>query len=58
MEPAREWGAREPLRDCVLYGNGEGRDEVDVLAGVLRSPRGSLRFNTLESSRTEPRKGS
>jgi hypothetical protein len=53
-EFAREWAAREPFREWVLYGKGEGKDEVDVLAGVFRRPRGSLRLDTLESKRIEP----
>lgn len=51
-EPVRERGPTEPLRDWV--GKGEGRDDVDVLAGVLRRPRGSLRFDTLDRSKIEP----
>lgn len=41
------------LEDREVGGNGEGREETEVLAGALRIPRGSLRL-VWDMRRTEP----
>ena len=45
------------LDDLTLGGNGEGREDADVLAGALRNPRGSLRV-VWDMSRMEPSEAS
>ena len=36
-----------------MGGKGDGREDADVLAGALRRPRGSLRFD-LDNKSIEP----